>query len=608
MYVVESGDDARAAPALVRTTWVTAALAAAAFVLGVVGYLEAGGVSVATAVYNTLSLFTLSFAMPPHISESALPVTLELARFLAPAATVLAAATIAARVFRDQFDRVRARHSRGHVVVCGLGRVGSIIASRLHAAGYRVLAIERDPNCVNIRSARSLGIPVVVGDARTRRILDRASAANAVRLVWSAGEWVEGQAVVDSLVDNLRENRAQLARRRGDRSRAVETSSAVPACLVRVRDLALCTSLRRRVLVQDRDAPGVGPDVDFFNEAENVAQRLLWKATRSFAGVGDGSVDLWILGSGALAEGLIVQAARNWWGLPESRTRPALAIHVFSEDAADLIARIDASWPEVAGACRLEAHGGPPEVATSRDITARPKVEPHVAFVLVEAQERAVQIGLRLLDETSIPRVAVAGDPDFQARVVATRLELFDPLRYGLESGVLLFDTYELFARMFHEHYTLHARVRGDGSLEPASDDPLDPKHEWNALDELWRASNRDAARFVVPNLRAAGFGVERLSASGDSPQVVRLDPLTIEAMAEREHERWRRFMTAHGFRHGSKRDLTLRTNPDLLPWAEASEGARDYTRTTVAEYTRLLAQLGYQVHAGGGTAEGRAS
>ncbi len=148
-----------------------------AFILGVAGYLEAGGVSVATAVYDTMLLFTLNFVPPPDTGQS-IPVALEIARFLAPAVTLLAAAGIAARLFRDEFDRTTARHrARQHVIVCGLGRVGSTAVTLLRSHGHRVVAIERDGGCPAIPHARSLGVPVVVGDARTAVTLKRAGIA-----------------------------------------------------------------------------------------------------------------------------------------------------------------------------------------------------------------------------------------------------------------------------------------------------------------------------------------------------------------------------------------------------------------------------------------------
>lgn len=58
--------------------------------------------------------------------------------------------------------RGRPRH---HVVVCGLGRVGTAVAARLKARGVPVVAIERNENAVGVLRARQLKIPVVVAAA-----------------------------------------------------------------------------------------------------------------------------------------------------------------------------------------------------------------------------------------------------------------------------------------------------------------------------------------------------------------------------------------------------------------------------------------------------------
>lgn len=58
--------------------------------------------------------------------------------------------------------RGRPRH---HVVVCGLGRVGTAVAARLKARGVPVVAIERTEAAPGVLRARQLKIPVVIGPA-----------------------------------------------------------------------------------------------------------------------------------------------------------------------------------------------------------------------------------------------------------------------------------------------------------------------------------------------------------------------------------------------------------------------------------------------------------
>lgn len=54
---------------------------------------------------------------------------------------------------------------RRHVVVCGLGRVGTAVAARLKARGVPVVAIERHEDAPGVLQARQLKIPVVIAPA-----------------------------------------------------------------------------------------------------------------------------------------------------------------------------------------------------------------------------------------------------------------------------------------------------------------------------------------------------------------------------------------------------------------------------------------------------------
>ncbi|MGH3490705.1 MAG: NAD-binding protein [Actinopolymorphaceae bacterium] len=60
---------------------------------------------------------------------------------------------------------------RGHVVVCGLGTVGTRVAEMLHDRGFNVVAVEVDPAKPGVRAARALRIPVLLGDVSQDAVL-----------------------------------------------------------------------------------------------------------------------------------------------------------------------------------------------------------------------------------------------------------------------------------------------------------------------------------------------------------------------------------------------------------------------------------------------------
>ncbi len=81
----------------------------------------------------------------------------------------------------------RAVRMLDHVVVVGLGAIGLRVVERLVEQGRQVAIIERDPNNRHLDEARSLRVPVVIGDATLAATLDSANvgAASAVAVLTS---------------------------------------------------------------------------------------------------------------------------------------------------------------------------------------------------------------------------------------------------------------------------------------------------------------------------------------------------------------------------------------------------------------------------------------
>ena len=71
----------------------------------------------------------------------------------------------------------------GHVVVVGLGNVGTRVIRQLHNLGVEVVAIDKVPNARGSVVAKQLGIPVIVGDAALEETLVEASVATCRALV-----------------------------------------------------------------------------------------------------------------------------------------------------------------------------------------------------------------------------------------------------------------------------------------------------------------------------------------------------------------------------------------------------------------------------------------
>ncbi|MFE2108406.1 NAD-binding protein [Kitasatospora sp. NPDC059463] len=78
--------------------------------------------------------------------------------------------------------------TRDHVVVVGLGNVGTRVVSRLHGLGVPVVGLESDPQARGISAVRALGVPVVVDDGPLAEQLRRARLKHSRAVVAVSGD------------------------------------------------------------------------------------------------------------------------------------------------------------------------------------------------------------------------------------------------------------------------------------------------------------------------------------------------------------------------------------------------------------------------------------
>ena len=71
----------------------------------------------------------------------------------------------------------------GHVIVVGLGNVGTAVIGQLHDLGFDVVGVDSKPNAPGIPLARQLGLPVVIGDAAREETLHAADLETCLALV-----------------------------------------------------------------------------------------------------------------------------------------------------------------------------------------------------------------------------------------------------------------------------------------------------------------------------------------------------------------------------------------------------------------------------------------
>jgi len=547
--------------------WVFGALVLSALALGWLGfraYFAALGES-----RSALDLFYLAlqlFVLESGAVSGPVPWSLEVARLLAPALAGYAVARAVAAVFGEQIQNIRARMSRRHVVVCGMGRKGFRLAGAFLERGRRVVVIEQDQDNSGIDAIRELGAIVLVGSALDRRVLRRARADRADQLVFVCGDdGTSAEAAV--LAGNL-----------------VAEGRQTPTGYVHLFNPQLIRLLRERVLGGQAPLP---LRLELFNVFERGARALL-------ADHPPGN-EMIVVGVGRLGESLIAEAARQHRLAPGAGP---LRITIVDRAAEAKRALLPLRYPGIGKSCTIVAQQM--EVGSARFEQAdflSPGASLYVCLDDDQASLSAGLVMLRAAGDRDIP-VVVRMSTSRQAGLAAllespgekfTKLHVFSVLDHACRLDVLLAGINEVLARAIHEDYARKQKERGE---TPESNPSM---VAWDRLPEHLKESNRNQADGIGEKLRTAGYRIVPLD-DWDAPLSVFSDD-EVEQLARLEHDRWvaDRLRTGWTYSPGPK-DVEKKTSPYLIPYDRLTEEIKDLDRNTVRELPAFLARAGYSL------------
>ena len=137
--------------------------------------------SVGTALYLTIMDMTGSAFTGPSVrgTERAaqLLLTIEGMALIPLVTAIIVGARLTGSV------RGEPRPRGGHVIVVGLGNVGTRVVGELHDLGFNVACVDHDPEARGIPLARRLGLPVVIGEAYLEETLHAAGLETSIGLV-----------------------------------------------------------------------------------------------------------------------------------------------------------------------------------------------------------------------------------------------------------------------------------------------------------------------------------------------------------------------------------------------------------------------------------------
>lgn len=531
-----------------------------------------------TLLYLTLQLFVLeSGAVAGSLSWE-----LEAARLLAPTVAAYTAVQALALLFYEQVHLLRLRFVRNHIVICGLGHKGLLLAQGFQASGHQVVVIDLNEDNSLIDQCRELGAIVLIGDATRPDLLSQSRihlARHAFALTGDDGVNAEIAVCAHELV----------AQRRG------------PAltCIVHIVDPQLCDLLREQELVAGRVTRF---RLQFFNVFDSGARAVL-NQYPPFDHEPERQPHLLVVGLGQMGESLVVHTAQRWWARYAATNRQ-LRLSIIDRDAEQKVESLAWRYPLLRTACNLRPLAmeirGPDFDRGSFFQDPEGCCDVTIAYVCLDDDSLALSAALNLQQRMRgegtpiVVRMRRDGGLATLLGGLGTDERRFESLHaFALldrtcTPDLVLGGTHEVLARSIHDRY-LQTQRRAGATVE--ENPSLVP---WQLLPEGLKESNRRQADHIGTKLRATGCRIVPLT--DWNAELFRFKPHEIEVMARMEQERWVQQRRDEGWTHAATKDVEARTSPDLVSWEELSASGRKNCRDAVTDLPVFLARAGFQI------------
>jgi len=565
---------------LVVSIWIVA------FILGYVGFSNYHSSigeprPVWDNMYLSLQLFVLqSGGVPGSVGPE-----LQVARFLAPVIAIYTALLALTLVLHEQIILFRSRFLKDHIVICGLGRKGTLLANSFREQGERVVVIEQDDNNDMIGECKEHGSIVLIGNVADPYTLRRARVQRAKYLISVCGDdGINAEVAVNA--------RILVANRTG---RAL-------SCLIHIVDLQLCDLLRERGVKMGRSGTF---RLEFFNVYESGA-RVLLDEHQPFDGTavdGDRAPHVVVVGIGSMGESVAVNAARRWWDAG-NKDGKRIRITLVDREAEDKGQSLLMRYPQMGQTCELiplQVDINSPSFEQVKFLFDKSEnCDVNIIYVCLDGDSCALSSALilhRRIRAHNVPIVVrMHNDAGLATLLRAedgidsySNIHAFALLDRTCTPQLLFGGTFETLARAFHEDYVRNESAKGLTPLENPSMVP------WEELPEHLRDSNREAAANIRTKLDAISCDIT--VTGGWDVHPFEFSPEELELMARMEHERWAEEKLREGWRYGPTRDDARKAHPSLVPWSELSEEEKDKDRNPVRGLPEFLAKARFQIY-----------
>ncbi len=529
------------------------------------------------AVYRALQLF----AAEGDWTHGTDVLLLQIARFMAPVATVTTLLLIFAEGIWVFLVNSQVVWYRNHIVVVGLSESALMLIEDCRRHGLPVVVITPDRDSRYVAACKAQRVPVLVGDPLAGKLLQSARSHNAKALISFLGSDDENIELSLRLQEFVKDRRG---------------STAPLRVVLQVHDMQLAQRLAH--YPKFFEVPEA-LEVHFLTLDEQAARALFSDYTPEvFAdALMAPTVHIVVFGFNELGRQVLMTALRRaHYGASEP-----LIVTVLCPDAQaanDLFQRQCPSM-SIAANVRFEAVSLVPELVAERV----PALLIDSATMLVccldgDSENLSMALALRQMTLTR----ALPNAPIMVSLRSAQGLAQLVEARAGapeIPDGLLPFGTIDQLmkvARIFDDQMDrLAIGLHNDYVKSLAPGTAPQPSHRpWGQLPEVFRDYNRSQADHIATKLRRIGC---TLTAGGAAAEPFQFHDDELVLLAQMEKRRWNAERASLGWVHAEHRSDLAKAHPLLKPWEQCSLEERAYDIRAIRELPRLLhEELGFGI------------
>jgi hypothetical protein len=562
--------------------WIISFLIVLTFCLGYTGFrnysLQQGSNrSFLDYIYLTFQLFVLeSGAVAGPRSWH-----LEAARFLAPSIAAYTAIQAVLAIFKDQIRLFRLRFYRNHVIICGLGRKGFLLAKRLRNHGDKVVVIEINKENQYAGQCRNLGIIILNGNSQDPGILRQARTPRAKFLFGFTGDDSTNSETAVHAYEMLKKQKGHIL-----------------CCFIHIKEPRLCDLLKAHSIITEK---ADSFRLEFVNAYDSGARVLLkeYPAFREDSSKIGPSPHFAIIGFGSMGKSLLLHAARDW----KNRSSPdekMLKVTIIDFQAANKTQILCHQYPQLDKLCDLvplDINFEGLEFQQAEFLNSRPDIK--IIYICVDDSVLALTTALSLIEKLRVHNIPVVVRTNEEAGIarilqgLETRsgfenIHTFGFIERVCRPDMILAGIHEKIAQSLHTFYL--------SNKPPAilSEKDIDFSIPWDDLPDPIKEINRRFADSIGNKMAVIDCHIMLLA--NWEAHIFEFTAKEIDLLSRMENDRWRKDMESRGWRLGEHKVLRKKRHPYLIPWDDLPDTIKQENRDIIKNLPGILADVDLQI------------